>query len=1107
MYLKIFLAIFIIIISQKTFAQKYYFRTFGLDEGLTQISINDLIQDRIGNIWVSTGSGGVCRFNGKKFFAYDVNNGLVDNEPRALLQDSKDNIWIVTGKGISVHDGQKFTNYKQKDGFPEGISFQIIEDENKRIWIYNRKNLNQSHLFYFENGKFIDIVNEYPNFFKNNFIGGIKPKASGGFLIFTNNGIYDYDGKIFSFSKINQAFENTDFVAQKAANSLAQSMKYAFEHSKNQYWIGELTPTAQFRFEISNIFSYRSDDPKIIPVPLPKNIVLGKIFKDSKGNLVCTSNQGFLIHKGNYYQEFSRTVGNFTNDVHKILEDREGNLWLGVIAGGLWKYGDGRFISFDADSGIESIMTFGLYEDPKGIWFGQAIIGEKKNLTLFDGKKVETVASVSGDIHAINSYKNGLMLATRNGLYSFKDKKIKQIQTELGIEKANDFRDIYKDDSSYWFATDSYIYKYDGKITTQIKDSTFSNFAFDIFKDSKSNFWFGTQKGLVLYQNNKISRIFLKKDGLSDDRVRQIAEDKLGRIWIATGAGGVNIFDGKNFTYLGKKEGLHSNSIYSIIQDNQGDMWLGTQAGIERIRLDKKGKIINIRNYDKNDGFHAIEANSRSVLKDSKGNLWFGSIKGVFKFDFENDRLDAPMPTTQIVKLKLFYKPVNWIDSVYQKYHQGLEDWTQVPQKLSLPYEENHLTFQFEALLYQVPEHLEYQWKLEGSDKDWSVISTQTEATYPNLAAGNYRFLVKSRNIYGQWNKEPTVLEFEILPPFWQTWWFILFVLIFLLGLGYGLARWQTQQKIKTYKIKEQKLEILVQERTAEINKQAEELSQNNEFLNRANIQIQKKNEDITASINYAQRIQSAILPFQEDIADSLGADRFFILFKPRDIVSGDFYWFETIENQHIIAVADCTGHGVPGAFMSMIGNQILNEIILQKNIFSPEKILFFLHREIRRTLKQSENSSKDGMDISILILQENAEIIGENNRPKIVKAMYSGAMNPLYYVQNQEFIEIKATKRSIGGQQSEEQRIFELHEIQTLLPTCFYLCTDGYQDQFGGDKNKKFMVGHLKKLLFSIADKEMITQENILNQSITNWMQLGNEDQIDDITIMGLKV
>ncbi|MCU0389739.1 MAG: response regulator [Thermoflexibacter sp.] len=290
--------------------------------------------------------------------------------------------------------------------------------------------------------------------------------------------------------------------------------------------------------------------------------------------------------------------------------------------------------------------------------------------------------------------------------------------------------------------------------------------------------------------------------------------------------------------------------------------------------------------------------------------------------------------------------------------------------------------------------------------------------------------------------------------------------------------------------------------------------------------ELRKKNEDLTDSINYAKRIQHAMLPFPERIAQSLGND-YFIIFKPKDIVSGDFYWFQDMsvesydlgisnktsnsekENKIVIVAADCTGHGVPGAFMSMIGNELLNQIVNVHHITSPELILNQLHKGIRYALQQGETENRDGMDIAICVIDKEKSTVE-----------YAGAMNPLYYVQHDSenqtpvFQEIKANKMSIGGLQSEEERIFTKYEIPLGIrtpstnnqsKTTFYLCSDGFQDQFGGKDNRKFMTKNLKELLLSISHLPMHEQKVILDKTFEDWK--GQKLQIDDVLIFGVRV
>ena len=309
-------------------------------------------------------------------------------------------------------------------------------------------------------------------------------------------------------------------------------------------------------------------------------------------------------------------------------------------------------------------------------------------------------------------------------------------------------------------------------------------------------------------------------------------------------------------------------------------------------------------------------------------------------------------------------------------------------------------------------------------------------------------------------------------------------------------------------------MEIQVQERTLEIVEQKKV--------------IEEKNKDITDSIDYAKTIQEAILPTKE-LKNQIFPDSF-ILFKPKDIVSGDFFWFAEKNGKKIFAACDCTGHGVPGALMSMVGNNILNQIVNEKGITSPDEILNHLHTEIRKLLKQEkQNDTKDGMDISLVTFNSDTEIefagaqrplwiirkIGneelaiENITPK---QLLTDLINPNTSVSqqtgsisnNQQLTEIKGNKFAIGGVQAEAERKFTKHTISLLKGDCIYICSDGYADQFSSS-NQKLMTRRFKEILLSIQQMKMSDQEIFLDEFIEKWK--GARAQIDDILVIGIRI
>jgi serine phosphatase RsbU (regulator of sigma subunit) len=256
---------------------------------------------------------------------------------------------------------------------------------------------------------------------------------------------------------------------------------------------------------------------------------------------------------------------------------------------------------------------------------------------------------------------------------------------------------------------------------------------------------------------------------------------------------------------------------------------------------------------------------------------------------------------------------------------------------------------------------------------------------------------------------------------------------------------------------------------------------------------ISLQNKNITSSINYASRIQKAMLPPIEEIKNAF--DKAFVLWLPRDVVSGDFYWFAKVGDKICIAAVDCTGHGVPGAFMSMVGNDMLNHIVLEKKIITPSLILADLHEQVSMALRQSETQNRDGMDMALCVFDT-----------KTKQLEFAGAKNPLYYIQDGELKAIAGSKSPIGGKWKEtEQREYENHILKIDRKTTFFLCTDGYQDQFGGNKGKKLMKTKLKSLFVEIADLEDNKQKEKLESYFFDWKK--EENQVDDVLIIGFKV
>jgi serine phosphatase RsbU (regulator of sigma subunit) len=321
-------------------------------------------------------------------------------------------------------------------------------------------------------------------------------------------------------------------------------------------------------------------------------------------------------------------------------------------------------------------------------------------------------------------------------------------------------------------------------------------------------------------------------------------------------------------------------------------------------------------------------------------------------------------------------------------------------------------------------------------------------------------------------------LPFVIEPPFWRRNWFYALCVITLIGSIYTYVQFQTKKLAKENKILEQKVE----ERTAEVVKKKDEL----QF---AYHETEEKNRDIMDSINYAKRIQYTLLANVEMIKANV--KEHFILFQPKDVVSGDFYWAAKKDDRFYIAVCDSTGHGVPGAFMSLLNISFLNEAITQQNIQAPNEILNYVREQLINSILK--DGAQDGMDGILLCIDKSNNTI-----------TYAAAHNNPVLISDGNLVEFKADKMPIG--KGEKDASFTLFTIEMKdVSDTLYLYTDGYADQFGGTNGKKFKYKQLQQMLLANCDKRLSEQQDIFLKTFNEWK--GNLEQVDDVLLIGIRV
>ncbi|MFH1319319.1 MAG: two-component regulator propeller domain-containing protein [Bacteroidota bacterium] len=1151
------------------FGQRANFRYYTVENGLPQSTVLSLFQDKNGYIWFGT-QAGVANFNGKVFTNYNQQDGIADNHVTAIFQDSRDHFWFGHRYGeVTRWNGNKFSILGDKVKFKNSNQISdFYEDCNKNIWIATSGGgifivkfaYNNDTLFYLDSIKQADVQPEEDDSLSLYTVKHLKRLGSNrvyticeddnGFVwIGTNEGITVVDPK-------NPSREYKYFTVD---DGLLSNNVYSIKKDKKGIlWIA----TSSGLVSAKGQDLYGMDFTSYSTENLPDNNFRTMCITTNGDVWVGTESGAgkFVPGKDHAFKWFSKIEGLSNDDVSSIIEDSEGNIWMGTAGGGLCQYLGNRFETFDISIGlINNQVQAVLVDDAQNLWVGtengiskiifydkqmtaiKKIINisapQMKNKTSYTGGNEEKWL-VHNDVLSIYQDSRGyIWFGTYSGVsrLNTKDNKIINYTFKNGLVYGYIITISEDVGGNIWLCSlGSGCSKFTpdkknpdrGKLTTiTTEDGLCSNTFWTVFKDSKGNLWFGSNDaGISVYDGERFVSVNENK-GLTNKRPASIYEDKYDNIWIASIGGGIYKYDplaalpegfrvggtgiagGKIIKNYTTKDGLSSDNPYFIICDDKNGVWIGTNTGLDKLDSET-GKI---EHFNRDDGFAGTETNQNAMYKDELGNLWFGTVNGLVRYNPAEDKVNTKESNTYITNLRLFFEDTVWTNSTSGNAVQEIQyNSQQTVQDIVLSYNENHLTFDFIGLCFSNPEKVKYEYKLEGFDKDWNPIIKQTYVTYANLPPNEFTFQIKSCNNDDLWNKQPSTLNFIITPPFWQTWWFYSLCLLTAFICIYIYVRWR-EKKLRLAKIV---LENTVIERTMELKMQ-------NIKLEKAYNEIEDKNQQITYSIQYAKRIQEAILPNINEI--KVAFSDAFILYQPSEIVSGDFYWFSVVNNVPIIVASDCTGHGVPAAFMSFIGNDLLNLIVNDNKIIDPAEVLTELDIRVKNVLKQEAGKGglNEAMDIAICAFNPHAHI-GQashidneknlsGNHPNSSKSSkaglgalrFAGALRQLFLVRNKELFEYKPANYSVGGFSIKEKN-FHNHDITLQPGDMIYIFSDGYIDQFGGPLGKKFLKKRFKQALIDIHHMESEEQHNYLNKTFNDWKE--KEDQLDDILVIGIR-
>jgi len=1082
---------------------KAFFTTYTSDDGLAMDAISwgdkSSICDSEGNIWFATQGGGVSKYDGKSFVNFTVEQGLVHNYVRSIARDNQGNLWFGTsGGGVSKYDGKSFKNFTVDQGLADNFVRSIALDKEGVLWFGTNGGVSR-----YDGKSFVTFTTEQG--LAHNTVLSISSDKEGLLWFGTNAGVSKYDGQSF----INFTLE--DGLINKYVYSITSD-------NEGNVWFG--TSGGVSKYDGKSFMNFTVEDG------LAHNYVR-IILADKEENLwFGTAGGGVSKYDGKSFENFTLEQGLVDNSVRSIAADKEGNLWFGTKAG-VSRYNGKSFVTFTTEQGLSENSVRSIVADKDGdLWFGTY-----GGVSKYDGKSFVIFTSEQG--LASNSVRS------------------------IGVDK----------EGNLWFGTSSGVSKYDGTsfVTFTTKQGLANNSVRSILGDKEGNMWFGTEGGGVSKYDGKSFVTYTSAQGLAHNTVRSIAEDNAGNLWFGTYGGGLSRYDGKSFVNFSLEQGLPNNYVFSILLDKEGNLWFGTNGGgvsfsavgklsekeiqqkivegklflnystenglsdnvIMGIKETKNGNIIvgtnfglslltgikekeiKVEVYNQFTGYPVRDVNgggnnSGSMFCDGDGVLWVGhGSNGVTRVDLNavNKRNEPPKVVINKLSLKggdiCFYSLVSEDsmvlahqevvtygkvlnqserDTLRQRFtginFDGIKRFYPLPENLVLPFEHNALTIEFNAIETGRNFMVNYQYMLKGMDDGWGPITKKADATYNNLSEGDYSFLLRAQSSWGIWS-EPIEYSFKVLPPFYRTWWAYTIYTILIIFLFWILIHLQTR-RLKKRQID---LELEVKEATEEIREK--------------HLQLAEHHQAIQDSITYAKRIQEAIMPSISAMDEALKNG--FIMYEPKDIVAGDFFWMEPKDEIVYYAAADCTGHGVPGALVSVVCSNALTEALME-GITDTGKLLDRTRDIVIERLAKSGEEVNDGMDISFCAL---------NMKTKELK--WSGANNPLWIIRKgaEELEEIQADKQPIGKYIN--PKIFTEHTLQLNEGDTIYTFTDGYQDQFGGPKGKKFKANRLKQILIDNQHLPLEDQHILLVTTFRDWR--GDHEQVDDVCIIGVRV
>lgn len=732
------------------FAQQYQFQNYSLEDGLAQSQVFCIEQDSRGYIWMGTRGGGLSRYDGERFETYTEADGLSSNYIWSLAPDDKGELWIGTEQGLCHFFNGKVEvplNWKSTDAVTslKWCNRQLyIGTVSGAVWLMT------------EEGAFEELD-----------FGPHKTQLVMSQLHFAGPGGQGSEHWIGGDHGIFRFFDDQPTVALNngLSSTLVRTMTVGILDNRIGAWVGTYG---------GGVYYFDKDSLRNMNELLQlAGAKVHDILDATDGSTwFATQQRGICRYspRDSLVEFITEEHGLANNHVRCITEDRWGNIWIGTSGGGVSKYTGQQFRYFTERSGLEGSYIYAVAEDKSDrllVATSGPMLNVKQERRFFPTSFSEQMPSAKvKTVHKDRDCK--LWLGTDGaGVARVDSDTIVIINTENGLG-GNYVRDILSDmDDRVWVATsgggidqltvfgDSFSIRHFGR--REGMPSTRIN---QLHLDQWGRIWFASLAGGVGYiEGDKVGQVFDASNGLSSSDVSSLAEDASGHLWVGTSGSGLHQLsiyeDTVKISSMTLADGLSSNICYLTIIDAENNLWVGSEKGLDRLKLDAGGAVIEVRHFGLEEGFQGVETTLNSAYQDINGSLWFGTINGLIEYTGE---VAETLPTLPV----LFFEQTLVNASPFDLLNHGH----------SLAYDSNMFTFSFRGVSQRKARDVRYQWQLEGLEAEWSEATENRSVTYSNLKPGAYAFNVRASTGDGIWT-DPIIARFAVRLPFWEEWWFL----------------------------------------------------------------------------------------------------------------------------------------------------------------------------------------------------------------------------------------------------------------------------------------------------------------------------------------------